>query len=164
YRPGRSRVEVALEIDLAFHLDGRFPRCGNVTGRGERDDGLLARLAAVVVRVAALRVGLADGLSVYAHAQARHPARAAVLFGHRLDRHHGLAVERDFDDLARLELTCRAVGAEAALGDADLGTLRRLRPIGVDEFALGIGDAFLPAADRHLGLGNGRAPLAYAHG
>src|SRR5256885_418116 len=25
-RPGRSRVEVALEIDVAFELDGRFPR------------------------------------------------------------------------------------------------------------------------------------------
>ena len=164
YRPGRSRVEVALEIDLAFHLDGRFPRCGNVTGRRERDDGLRARLAAVVVRVAALRVGLADGLSVYAHAQARHPARAAVLFGHRLDRHHGLAVERDFDYLARLELTRCAVGAEAGLGDADLRSLRRLRPIRVNEFALGVGGTFLLAADRHLGLGNRRAALAYAHG
>src|SRR5437660_5475825 len=163
-RPGRGRVEVVLEVELAFKPHGRFPRRGNVTGRGERDHGLLARLAAVVVRVAALRVGLADGLSVYAHAQARHPAHAAVLVGHRLDRHHGLAVERDFDYLAGLELTCRAVGAEAGLGDADLGALRRLRPIGVHELAVGIDGTYFLAAHRHLGLGHRRASFAHAHG
>src|SRR6266581_2998593 len=163
-RPGRSRVEVALKVDLAFEPDRGFPRCGNVTGRRERDLGLLARLAAIVVRVTALRVGLADGFAVYAHAQARHPAHAAVLFGHRLDRHHGLAVERDFDYLSGLELTCRAVGAEAGLGDAELRPLRGLRPIGVHEFALGIGDTFFLLADRHLGLGHRRAPFAHAHG
>src|ERR1041385_3143780 len=164
YRPGRSRVEIALEVDVAFELDGRFPRCRNVAGRRERDHGLPARLAAVVVRVAALRVGFADCLSVYAHAQARHPAHAAVLVGHRPDRHHGLAVECDFDYLARLELTCRPVGAEAGLGDAELGPVRRLRPIRIHKFALGIGDAFLLAADRHLGLGHRRPPFAHAHG
>src|SRR5437867_3013784 len=114
-RPGRSRVEVALKVDLAFEPDRGFPRCGNVTRRRERDLGLLARLAAVVVRVAALRVGLSHGLAVYAHGQARHPAHAAVLVGHRLDRHHRPAVEGDFDYLARLELTCRPVGAETGL-------------------------------------------------
>src|SRR6266704_3508305 len=134
-RPGRGRVEVALEVDLAFELDRGFPRRGNVTGRCERYHGLLAGLTAVVVRVAALRVGLADGLAVYAHAQARHSARASVLVGQRLDRHDGLAVESDFDHLARIELTCRAVGAETCLGDAELGSFRRLRPIGVHEFA-----------------------------
>src|SRR5713101_1556258 len=163
-RPGRSRVEVALKVDLAFEPDRGFPRCGNVTGRRERDLGLPARLAAVVVRVAALRVGLADGFAVYAHAQARHPAHAAVLFGHRLDRHHGLAVERDFDYLSGLELTCRAVSAETGLGDAELRPLRGLRPIGIHEFALGIGDTFFLLADRHLGLGHRRAPFAHAHG
>src|SRR5207249_3559479 len=73
-RPGRSRGEVALKVDLAFEPDRGFPRRGNVTRRRERDLGLLARLAAIVVRVAALRVGLSHGLAVYAHAQARHPA------------------------------------------------------------------------------------------
>src|SRR5439155_929893 len=163
-RPGRSRVEIALKVDLAFEPDRGFPRRGNVTRRRERDLGLLARLAAIVVRVAALRVGLAHGLAVYAHAQARHPAHTAVLVGHRLDRHHGLAVEGDFDYLARLEPTCRPVGAETGLGDVELRSLRRLRPIGVYEFALGIGDTFLLPADRHLGFGHRRTPLAYAHG
>src|SRR5713101_3265853 len=163
-RLGRSRVEVALKVDLTFKPDGGFPHRGNITGRCERDHGLLARLAAVVVRVAALRVGLADGLAVYAHAQARHPARAAVLVGQRLDCHHSLAVERDFDDLAWLELTRRAIGAVTGLGDAELGPVYRLRPIGVHEFALGIGDAFLFPAHRHLGLGERRTLLAHAQG
>src|SRR5438552_7853056 len=163
-RPGRSRVEVALKVDLAFEPDRGFPRCGNVTRRRERDLGLLARLAAVVVPVAALRVGLSHGLAVYAHAQARHPAHAAVFVGHRLDRHHRLAVEGDFDYLARLELTWRPVGAETGLGDAELRSLRRLRPIRVYEFALGIGDTFLLLADRHLGFGHRSTRLAHAHG
>src|SRR5882762_1409537 len=161
-RLGRSRVEVALEADRTFELDRGFPGRGNITGRCERDHGLLARLAAVIVRVAALRVGLADGLAVYAHAQAWHPARAAVLVGQRLDGHHGLAVERDFDYLSRLELTRRAVGAVTGLGDVDLGSLRRLRLIEVHELALGIGDACVVPADRHLGLGHGRSLLAHA--
>src|SRR5712692_3805365 len=161
---GRSRVEVALEVDLTFKPDGGFPHRGNIAGRCERDHGLLARLAPVVVRVAALRVGLADGLAVYAHAQAGHPARAAVLVGQRLDCQHSLAVERDFDDLAWLELTRRAVGAVTGLGDAELGPVYRLRPIGVHEFALGIGDAFLFPAHRHLGLGERRTLLAHAQG
>src|SRR5216684_7576189 len=163
-RFGRSRVEVALEVDLTFKPDGGFPHRGNIAGRCERDHGLLAWLALVVVRVAALRVGLADGLAVYAHAQARHPARAAILVGQRLDCHHSLAVERDFDDLAWLELTRRAVGAVTGLGDVDLGSLRRLLLIDVHEFAFGIGDAFLFPADRHLGLGQRRTLLAYAQG
>src|SRR5258708_8764890 len=123
-RPGRGRVEVALEVDLAFELDRGLPRRGNATRRCDRYHGLLAGLAAVVVRVAALRVGLADGLAVYAHAQARHPARASVLVGQRLDRHDGLAVEGAFAHLAPIELTCRAVGAETGLGDAELGSFR----------------------------------------
>src|SRR6266513_1218933 len=36
-RPGRSRVEVALKVDLAFEPDRGFPRCGNVTRRREHD-------------------------------------------------------------------------------------------------------------------------------
>src|SRR6266850_3734381 len=159
---GRGRVKVALEVDRTFELDRRLPGPGNIAGRCERDDGLPARLAAVVVRVAALRIGFADAPAVYADAQARHPARAAVLVGQRLDGHHGLAVERDFDSLSRLELARRAVGAVAGLGDVDLGSLRRLRLIEVHELALGIGDARLLPADRHLGLGQRRALLAHA--
>src|SRR6267154_1763604 len=161
-RLGRSRVEIALEVDRTFELDRDPPGRGNVAWRRERDDGLLARLAAVIVRVAALRVGLSDGLAVYAHGEARHPARAAVLVGQRPDGHHGLAVERDFDHLSGLELARRAVGAVTGLGDVDLGSLRRLHLIQVHELALGIGDACLLPADRHLGLGQRRALLAHA--
>src|SRR6266853_6410396 len=161
-RLGRSRVEVALEVDRTFELDRDLPGRGNVAWRRERDDGLLARLAAVVVRVAALRVGLADGLAVDAHGEARHPARAAVFVGQRLDGHHGLAVERDFDYLSRLDLARREVGAVTGLGDVDLGSLRRLRLIEVHELALGIGDARLLPADRHLGLGQRRTFLVHA--
>ncbi len=163
-RLGRGRVEIALEIDLTVELHGGLPRGGDIAGRRKRDHGLLARLAAVGVRIAALRVGLAHGLAVYAHAQSRHPARAAVLVGERLDRHHRLAAERDFDHLARLEPAYSAVGAVAGLGDVELGSLRRLRPIEVHEFALGVGDARLFPADRHFGLGQRRTLLAHAQG
>src|SRR6266853_549127 len=161
-RLGRSRVEIALEVDRAFELDRGFPDRGNVARGCERDQGLLARLAAVIVRVAALRVGLSGDLAVYTHGEARHPARAAVLVGQRFDGHHGLAVERDFDHLSGLELARHAVGAVTGLGDVDLGSLRRLHLIEIHELALGIGDACLLPADRHLGLGQRRALLAHA--
>src|SRR5712691_8751256 len=52
-RLGRGRVEVALEIDLTVELHGGLPRRGDIAGRRKRDHGLLARLAAVGVRIAA---------------------------------------------------------------------------------------------------------------
>src|SRR5216684_582561 len=67
-RLGRGRVEIALEIDLTVELHGGLPRSGDIAGRRKRDHGLLARLAAVGVHIAALCVGLAHGLAVYAHA------------------------------------------------------------------------------------------------
>src|SRR6266850_437844 len=137
--------------------------------RGVADDAVDAdadRLGRgrVGVRIAALRVGLADGIAVYAHAQPRHPACAAVLVGQRLDRHHCLAVERDFDHLARLKLAYRPVGAIAGFGDVELGSLRRLLPIEVHDLPLVIGDARLLAADRDLGPGDWRVFLAHAKG
>src|SRR6266853_3915587 len=58
-RLGRGRVEVPLEVDRTFKLYRGSPRRGNIAGRCERDHDLLARLSAVIVRVAALGVGLA---------------------------------------------------------------------------------------------------------
>src|SRR5207302_5137654 len=163
-RLGRGRVEVALQVDLTFKPDRGLPRPGDIAGRRERDHGLLARRPAVGVRIAALRVGLADGIAVYAHAQPRHPACSAVLVGQRLDRQHCLAAERDFDHLARLEPVYRAVGAVAGLGDVKLGSLRRLLPIQVYDLTPGIGDARLFPPDRDLGPGQRRAFLAHAQG
>src|SRR5437899_4682005 len=52
-RLGRGRVEIALEIDLTVELHGGLPRGGDIAGRRKRDHGLLARLAAAGVRIAA---------------------------------------------------------------------------------------------------------------
>src|SRR5437867_5351804 len=163
-RLGRGRVEVALQVDRTFKPDRGLPRRGDIARRRERDHGLVARRAAVGVRISALRVGLAYDIAVYAHAQPRHPACPAVLVGQRLDRHHCLAVEREFDHLARLELAHCAVGAVPGLGDAELGSLRRLLPIDVHDLALVIGDARLRSPDRDLGPGHRRVLLAHAKG
>src|SRR6266853_1208449 len=163
-RLGRGRVEVPLEVDRTFKLYRGSPRRGNIAGRCERDHDLLARLSAVIVRVTALRVGLADGLAVYAHAQPGHSARAAVLVGKRLDRHHGLAVERDFDYLARIERVGRAVAAVAALGHAEFGSLRRLLTIEVHDLAFGVGHPCLLSSGSDLGIRQRGAFLAHAQG
>src|SRR6266849_3211071 len=163
-RLGRGRVEVPLEVDRTFKLYRGSPRRGNIAGRRERDHDLLARLSAVIVRVTALRVGLAGGLAVYAYAQPGHSARAAVLVGKRLDRHHGLAVDRDFDYLARIERVGRAVAAVATLGHAEFGSLRRLLTIEVHELAFGVGHACALSAGSDLGIRQGRAFLAHAQG
>src|SRR5262249_13403375 len=163
-RPGRGRVEVALEIDVALDLDGRLPRARDVAGRRHRDRDFLARLAAVGIRIGALRVGLADVPAVDAHGEARDAAPPAVLLGQRLDREQRLAVQADLDRLAGLERVGRAVAAVAGLGDGELGSLRRLLLVGVDELALGVGDADRFSARADLGFGERRVLVGHAQG
>src|SRR6185295_2368118 len=163
-RLGRGRIEVVLDADRAVQAHGRLPRRGDMARRRQRDYGLLARLAAVGGRQAALRVGLTEGLAVHAHGEPRQAARAAVFVGERPDRHHRLAVERHFDYLARLEPARSAVRAVALPGDTELGSLCRLLPIEVDQLALVVGHPRRLAADRDPRSGKRRALVVHAQG